>query len=55
MSYEIKIKDLKPITLLKLIRQGIIKAQEINYPEKVIASFTLSNHEIDRKKIDLIY
>tara|TARA_R110002153_G_scaffold38297_10_gene111350 strand:+ start:3608 stop:3775 length:168 start_codon:yes stop_codon:yes gene_type:complete len=55
MIFEIKIKDLKPTTLLKLIRQGLVKAQDAMDPEKVIASFNLTNQELDRKKTDLIY
>jgi hypothetical protein len=55
MIYEIKIKDLKRRILLKLIREGLVKAQDAINPDKVIASFYLTNPDIDKRKTDLIY
>lgn len=55
MIYEIKIKDLKPEYLLRMINEGWIKTQEAADPDNVIATFVLNDQEADRKKIDFIY
>ena len=41
--------------LIKLIDDGWLKDKDALNPEKVIATFNLSDYEIDKKKKDLIY
>ncbi len=41
--------------LIKLIDDGWLKDEEASNPEKVIASFNLSDYETDKQKKDLIY
>ena len=55
MIYEIKIKDLKPEYLLKLINDGWIKTEEAADPDNVIATFSLNSQDHDKRKLEFIY
>ena len=55
MIYEIKIKDLKRRIVLKLIREGIVKASEAIDPEKVVAAWYVTEPYQQSSSVDLVY